>query len=72
MKAIEQTKHDGAVLALKRRIDGLLNALTNTFTYCKHGDSYYNLQESVKDAETILQQIKETFAALKEMEPENK
>jgi len=73
MNAIEQTKHDGAVLALKRRIDDLMLYIKESHLEgVKLNGFYVCMEKDIKDAETILQQIKETFAALKEMEPENK
>ena len=73
MNAIEQTKHDGAVLALMRRIDDFMLSIKESYLHgIKSNYVYICMEEDIKEVETILQQIKETFAALKEMEPENK
>jgi hypothetical protein len=70
---IEQTKHDGAVHGLSRRIYSLLSDLKdrNWDNIIENG-TYCRLGEAINDAENILEQLRETLAALQELEPENK
>lgn len=73
MNAIERTKHEGAVNALSRRIDCLKFELTSrNWDAIRDGAHYCRLGDAIDDAENILRQMRETLAALQELEPDNR
>jgi hypothetical protein len=70
---IEQTKHDGAIQGLSRRISNLLSDLEDrNWDNIVENGTYCRLGEAINDAENILEQLRETLAALQELEPDNK
>jgi hypothetical protein len=73
MSVIERTKHGGAVGALRNRIDSLRWNLTyNCWRDITNGDTYVRLGKAIDKAEHILREMRETLAALQELEPKNK
>ena len=73
MNTIERTKHDGAVSALCKRVDSFRFELTNrNWDGIKDGIQFIRLGDAIKDAETILHQMRETLIALQELEPDNR
>lgn len=70
---IERIKHEGAIKALKDRIRSLQFEITNSnWDGTMEGCHYIRMGDAIKDAETILLQMRDTLAALSEMEPENR
>jgi hypothetical protein len=73
MNTIEQTKHNGAVLALCQRIDGLKFELTNrNWDAIKESGNFCRLGDAINDARNILNQMEEALVALQELEPDNR
>lgn len=73
MDTIELTKINGAIRALKDRIDRLHFELTNRNWEAITKDGRYSrLEEAIGDARIILNQMHNTLIALQELEPDNK
>ena len=70
---IDRVKHDGAVNALKRRIESLRFELTNrNWDGIKEDPVYIRLGDAIHDARNILDQMQETLEALHELESDNR
>ena len=73
MKEIERIKHDGAVYALKEQLEILQKQLVNrNWENIKSGQNFVRLDEAIREAESLLLNMRRVFAALQELEPENK
>lgn len=73
MTPIERTKHDGAVRALKERLDSFMFELTNRNWEAIKSNGHYNrMGKALTDANTILCQMRETLDAIQELEPKNR
>ena len=69
MTTIERVKRDGALSALKDRIQALKFELTNRNWDEVYGEGVFvRLGDAIYDGQRILDQMKETLDALKEMD----
>ena len=72
MTNIEQIKHNGAVKALKDRIETLQNKLCNyNWNNLKDGFKYTRFTEAKDTAYIILAEIDEVWNELQKLEPDN-
>lgn len=74
MADIEQIKHDGEVKALKDELNDLRFDLTNSIWNggIMANGTYTRLGHILDRGEFIIKEMREVFAALQEIEPENK
>ena len=72
MTNTEQIKHNGAVNALKDRIDILLSKLrSENWDYIKEGFKYKRFTEAKDNAYILLREIDEVWNELQKLEPDN-
>ena len=70
---IENIKKEGAIAALKEKIRVLqFRVSTSAWSNTMKKNHYYRLHEAIADAYKTLYDIEVAFAALQELEPENK
>ena len=72
LSVVERTKHDGAVKALKERISQLRHQLNYVvWDNISNNNKFTRLGKAMDSAENVLKEMRETFAALKKLEPTN-
>lgn len=72
MNIIEKTKHDGAVRALRERLESLRFQLTNrNWSRIENSEGFCRMGEAIADARQILKKMEQTLEALQELEPHN-
>lgn len=69
---IEKIKTDGAIRAIKSRIDAVSHEIGNRPTQnVKNNDRYIKFEAALNTAEDLLRDLRELFEELKRLEPGN-
>lgn len=70
--SIECIKQQGAINALRKRIDFLIHQLAaNNWRDIESNSHYFRLSEAITDGERILLEIRVMLVALQELDPDN-
>lgn len=71
-KSIEQIKHESVILGLQNHIRDLINEITNrTWNNVFGYDHFVKLNFSIDKTENVLEEMKKTLQALKEIDDRN-